>query len=147
MKTIVVSSSMTLAVKYVLPAMMLSIFLPLVVFLFTGDSVNYSGAIPLIIIRLIILFCIFSIVFLWRITLKKLMRTEVDADYLYVSNYFQTVSYTYDSIERIEEWGFLLFSFVTVHLKAEGQFGKKILFWEGSSWREAKEEFSILREL
>ncbi len=147
MNTTVVSSSMTLAVKYILPAMLVGLTLPLVIFLFTGDSANYSGTIPLFVVRLMMLSFLVSIVFVWYTTLNRLMRVELDDEFVYASNYFQTLRYTYDSVENIEEWGILLFSFTTINLKAEGLFGKKIRFWTSSNWYEAKEEIMTLKPL
>ncbi len=147
MNTTVISSSMTLAVKYILPAMFVGVILPLLIFLFTSDSANYSGAIPLFLVRIIMISFLLSIVFIWRITLNKLMRVELDNDFVYASNYFETLRYTYESVERIEEWGFLLFSFITIHLKAEGRFGKKISLWTSSNWYEVKEEITEVKAL
>ncbi|MEY4926691.1 MAG: hypothetical protein RI894_1127 [Bacteroidota bacterium] len=146
MKTIVVSSSMTLAIKYILPAMGLGLLLPFFVFLFSADSANYSGAIPVNIFRLVALAIPLSIFFLWRISVQRLMRVEVDAEYVYVSNYFETVRYTYSSVERIANSGFLIFDIVTIHLKAKGQFGTKIRFWAGSSWQETANELPLIQE-
>ncbi len=147
MKTIVVSSSITLAIKYILPAMAVGLLLPFFVFLFSADSANYAGAIPVGMIRLLILSFFVSFILLWRVSLRKLMRVEVGSDHLYVSDYFQTVRYTYDSIETIENWGFLIFDLVTIQLKAKGQFGQKIHFWAGSSWQESANELPMLQDL
>ena len=147
MRTLVVSSLMTLAVKYIFPAMLVGISLPLLIFMFSGDSANYAGAIPLGLVRILLISFLISLVLLWRATLRKLLRAEIDTEYLYVSNYFDTVRYTYDSIERIDDWGILFFNIITVHLNAEGRFGKKLRFWAGSSWQDAIEEVPSLRAL
>jgi hypothetical protein len=140
MQTINISSGLTLFVKFILPIMGLGVFLPFLLFLFTADSVNYSGSLPIVVVRLLIVLFLVSMGIILRFTLMRLMRVEVDAEHLYVSNYFQTVRYTFDSIETIDDQVILLFRMPVVRLKADGIFGRNIYFWAGSALQEVLEE-------
>jgi hypothetical protein len=60
--------------------------------------------------------------------LMRLKRVEMDAEYVYVTNYFKTYRYSWDSLEKIEESDYLFFRSVHLFLKTAGNFGKKITF-------------------
>lgn len=147
MQTINISSGLTLFVKFILPIMSLGVFLPFMLFLFTADSVNYSGSLPLALVRLLIISFLISMGLILRFTLMRLMRVEVDAEHVYVSNYFKTVRYTFDSIETIDDQIILLFRVPVVRLKAAGIFGKNIYFWAGSALHEVLEELPAFAEI
>jgi hypothetical protein len=116
--------------------MSLGVFLPFLIWIFTADSVNYSGSLPLGVMRLLVFGFLISIAAILRFTAMRLMRVEVDSEYLYVSDYFKTARYTFDSIERVEDQVILIFRIPVVRLKAAGIFGQNIYFWAGSSFQE-----------
>ena len=140
MQTINISSGLTLFVKFILPIMSLGVFLPFLLWLSTADSVNYSGSVPIALVRVLIISFLISLGLILRFTLMRLMRVEVDAEYLYVSNYFQTVRYPFESIHRIDDQIILLFRMPVVRLKAKGIFGQNVYFWAGSALQEVLEE-------
>lgn len=147
MRTINISSELTLLVRYILPAALLGILVPFFIFLFSGSSVDYSGAIPIWGARLLLLSFGLSTFALLRFTIFKLMRVEVDASHLYISNYFKHARYTYDSIERIEDDIILIFHIPKIVLKDAGIFGKEIRFWAGGHFQEVVEESEALSAL
>lgn len=65
---------------------------------------------------------------LFYFTLFPLKRVEAEPEFLYVTNYFKTLRYSWDSIERMEESSFLFFTIGTIVLKAKGLLGKKLRF-------------------
>jgi len=48
--------------------------------------------------------------------------------HLYVSNFFRSYKYTYDSVERFEETNILLYKRITIHFHDKTKFGKTIFF-------------------
>jgi hypothetical protein len=55
--------------------------------------------------------------------------------HLYVSNFFQNLKYTHDSIASIEEANVLLFTKVTLHFHQPGKFGKSVSFIRSHYWK------------
>ena len=140
MQTINISSGLTLFVKFILPIMSLGVFLPFLLWLSTADSVNYSGSLPLGVVRVLVISFLISLLLLLRFTLMRLMRVEVDATHIYVSDYFKTARYTFESVERIDDQVILLFRVPVIRLKEAGIFKKDIYFWAGSTFQEVLEE-------
>ena len=141
MQTINISSGLTLFVKFILPIMSLGVFLPFLLWLTTADSVNYSGSLPIGVVRILVISFLISLLLLLRFTLMRLMRVEVDATHIYVSDYFKTARYTFESVERIDDQVILLFRVPVIRLKEAGIFKKNIYFWAGSTFQEVLEEF------
>lgn len=67
-------------------------------------------------------------IFLFYKTLLQLKRVEMDADFVYVTNYHKHARYPYHNIEKIEELDYLVFNLVRIHLREPGYFGKRISF-------------------
>lgn len=65
---------------------------------------------------------------LFYFTLFPLKRLEADAEFLYATNYFKTLRYSWDSVEKIKESKFLFFTLGTVVLKEKGLLGKNLRF-------------------
>ncbi len=77
--------------------------------------------------------------FVWR-TLWRLKRVDVDDTHLYVTNYWSTVRYPWQDVERWEEKRRLGRRVVNFWLKAPGRFGQVISFLPGSYFDEWKKE-------
>jgi hypothetical protein len=58
----------------------------------------------------------------------RLKRVECSADFLYVTNYFKTFRYSYDSIASTGVTQFVICEIVSVRFKERTAFGKKIYF-------------------
>ncbi len=67
-------------------------------------------------------------ILIFRKTAWRLMRIDIDEEYVYVSNYFKTARYKFDYIERIEEHNSLGRKTVRFYLTGEGVFGNVIRF-------------------
>ncbi len=65
---------------------------------------------------------------LFYFTLFPLKRLEADAEFLYATNYFKTLRYSWASVEKIKESKFLFFTLGTVVLKEKGLLGKNLRF-------------------
>ena len=61
-------------------------------------------------------------------SIMQLMRVELDHEYLYVTNYFKTYRYTFDSIQKISQQDLGVFRLGRIYLNTAGKFGKRILF-------------------
>lgn len=78
---------------------------------------------------------------LFYFALLSLKRVECDSQYAYVTNYFKTYRYPWDSIVEIKESKFLIFTVGQIVLKEPGALGQKMpfiasnryykAFWEG----------------
>lgn len=69
-------------------------------------------------------------------TLLQLKRVEMDSDYIFVTNYFKSVRYSWSDVEKIVSQPFLSFYIVYIHLKAPGSFGRRIIFLASRTrWR------------
>jgi hypothetical protein len=61
-------------------------------------------------------------------TFFRLKRVDADDKNIYVSNYFKTFKYPYDSISEIIIYNHLILKVAHLHFKAKSSFGKKIFF-------------------
>jgi hypothetical protein len=62
------------------------------------------------------------------LTLWKLKRVELDAEYFYVTNYFKTFRYTYHSIAEIRTTSLLVFQIMTIEFNKPSSFGNRVHF-------------------
>ncbi len=63
-------------------------------------------------------------------TIFQLKRVELDQDYVYVTNYFKSYRYNFESVEKITQQDFGIFKIGRIHLKSAGSFGSKITFMQ-----------------
>ncbi|MEM9991728.1 MAG: hypothetical protein AAF738_08190, partial [Bacteroidota bacterium] len=73
-----------------------------------------------------------GIAFLYWAVLR-LNRVEVDASYIYVSNYFKTYRYPHRDILRVARKKRPLFPIAKIYLKGKGSLGSRILFVPASA--------------
>lgn len=127
MKTMRLSTNWTLILKIFIPIVWITFFFsfflsaflanPIEVPQFTSDSFRIG----------VILFILGGIVF-FRFTFFRLKRVDADNEYVYVSSYFRTFRYTYESIDHFLLYDHLLFKAVHIMLKEKGSFGKRMIF-------------------
>lgn len=91
------------------------------------------------------------VTFLWlgwlyflRRTLWRLKRVDADATHFYVTNYWTTVRYPWQDLERVEEKKRLGRRIVQFHLRASGRFGNVISFLPGTQFDKWQAEHSGL---
>lgn len=59
----------------------------------------------------------------------------INDKHLYVSNYFKSYKYTFDSISRIEEVNMFLYTKVVLHFHQPSKFGPNISFIRSHYWK------------
>lgn len=67
-------------------------------------------------------------VLLLAATLLRLKRVEATDEHLYVTNYFRTFRYAFDSIARISVMDFIILKVVVLHFRERTSFGRKVAF-------------------
>lgn len=75
----------------------------------------------------VLVFYLCGLFFLWFFFLG-LKRIEIDDAYIYTSNYFRTIRYPFEAIDKIVEHHYPLLSTTTVTLKKRGVFGARFRF-------------------
>lgn len=123
----VVSSSITVILKFFLPTIWIVFFSTFTIGL-VYSSQDFIGSYPIWMFRVgMFSFLVLGILALyWAV--MKLKRVEMDSSYFYATNYRATYRYSYPSIEKMEERDYLFFKTIHIYLKKEGNFGKKISF-------------------
>ena len=122
-----VSTNLTLLLKLFLPTFWAVFFGSFVVALWLTPFSHFLG-LPALTFRLLLTGAyLLGLALIWR-TLWQLKRVEMDAEYVYATDYFKHFRYPWTNVERLEEKDFLLFRTVTIHLKVPGRFGKRLVF-------------------
>ena len=62
------------------------------------------------------------------ITLMTLKRVEGTDEHLYITNYFKTFRYTFESIDRIRTFDLIILKIVTLYFFENTSFGKRVIF-------------------
>lgn len=122
-----VSSNLTLFFKFFIPIFWIAFFGALTVAVFIQE-VDYFENIPAFLFRLGMLVFLILGTLLLAFTFLRLKRVEMGQDYVYVTNYFKTVRYTWDSIATIQVSDWLLLKTARLELKEAGVFGRRISF-------------------
>lgn len=137
------SSDWTLFYKFFLPTVWVVFFavvLGFLLFAFRPPFIYQVGALVLYLGGIGFLF----------ITLFQFKRVEADVDRLYITNYFKTFRYTFQSIKKITRLDMIIFKVITLHLNESGSFGKKVRFIRRKTvWEEylfAHKELAALLE-
>lgn len=119
------STSATLLLKFFLPTFWFAFFglLTLTVFFAKGDYYGRVSATSLQ-IGCTLIFILGGLLLWWSV--MRLKRIEGDEEFLYVTNYFKTFRYPFDSIESMKTKDYKFFKTLSVQLKEPGTFGKKI---------------------
>ena len=122
-----VSSQSTLFFKIFIPVFWVVFFtgFTLLSVIFLRESADLFGKKWYPITALFFLVCGTTVLYF---TLWKLKRVEFGKEGFYVSNYFKTYRYTYDSISTIKEADWLIFIVVSLSLFKKGKMGSKISF-------------------
>jgi hypothetical protein len=84
---------------------------------FQSDWLKYSN----------LLFYLSTLLIIY-LTIFRLKRVEMSREGVFVTNYFKTVKYTYDSIDSLGYKDYYFFKVGFIRLKDKGVFGSTILF-------------------
>ncbi|RLD20914.1 MAG: hypothetical protein DRI69_05325 [Bacteroidetes bacterium] len=126
MEEIRVSSSWTLFYKIFLPTVWIAFFGVLMMFIVFMDGMGAVSA--HILIKLgVLLFFLSGLAILW-FTLMDLKRVEMAEDAFYVTNYFKTYRYNYESLKEVKERDLLVLHITTFKFTEKTAFGRRIFF-------------------
>lgn len=121
-----ISSNLTLLYKFFIPTFLTVLLGAVSIASWVINSVPLNTKIILTISYFVLLI---AMVF----TLLRLKRVEIDADFVYVTNYFRHFRYPYHNIEKIIERDYRLFRIATIHFVKPGSFGKTAIFLPSGS--------------
>lgn len=120
-----ISSSFTLFLKIIFPT---SWFMFFGLFglgaIFLNDGRNALLASNYFILGYTIFFIVFAIII--YLTCIQIQRVDMDSNYIYITNYFKTYRYDYQSIESISMQNWLVFTTAKITLKEKGKLGQRI---------------------
>jgi len=126
-KPVNLSTSLTLFLKILFPILWGTFFgLATLTFWFSDEP--SVGAMPIGSFRLLMSSFFFTGMAVLYFSFMQLKRVEVDAHFMYVTNYKDTARYPFHNIEKLEEANYFLFKIVRVYFKESGIFGKKVIF-------------------
>lgn len=135
MHPIRVSSNWTLFLKIFFPTFWIVFFGSLLFFIVVLNGLGAMSAHPLVKIAAVLIFAMFFAALYFSV--MKLKRVEMGEDHFFVTNYFRTYRYSYDSIAAINETDLFVTHLVSIRFTAKSAFGKKVFFISRTDvWRE-----------
>ncbi|MGB0863915.1 MAG: hypothetical protein ACPG19_15270 [Saprospiraceae bacterium] len=126
-KTINVSSSSTVFLKYFLPTIWIVFFGTLMIVFLFADQFR-AGTLSPMTFKVIYTTSFFLIVATMYFTIFKLKRVEFDEQFVYITNYIKIFRYPYENVEKITHAKYGIWLVMRVHLIKGGFFGKKSTF-------------------
>ena len=121
------SSNLTLFFKLFLPTGWVSFFGLFALVIFVVDTTDKPLlASPTFRIGFLAFFLIFLLLIYF--TIFQLKRVEHMGGYVFVTDYFKTIKFPIQNIDRVSTLNIFLFTLVWFHLKTKGAFGKRIPF-------------------
>jgi hypothetical protein len=97
---------------------------------------NLALPIPALWARLAVVVLFTAWFILVKKTIWRLKRVDVNAEYLFVTNFWQTVRYPWSDVEKTEESRRMGRRLAHFHLRAAGRFGRVISFLPASHYDE-----------
>ena len=122
-----ISSNLTMLLKVILPILWTVFFGSFAVAFFISDPADtpvlYNpffkwGFLGTFLFFLVIIYFTFG----------RLVRVEMDDEFIYVSNYFKTYRYPIQNLKNIKEDDLILFKLIRFELVEKSRFGKRIPF-------------------
>ncbi len=121
------SSSFTLLLKIVIPTLWVTFFGSFTIALFFTELTNI-GPYPVETFRLgLFVFFVIGLCLLY-VSVIRLKRVEVDAEYFYATNYFKTYRYPHHSVKELQIRDYGILRTVKLQLRDAGKFGEKMAF-------------------
>ena len=121
------SSNFTLILKIFLPLFWIVFFGLFVVASFVTNPIE-APQIANDKFRLQSVIFVFSGIVFFTFTFFRLKRVDGDENGIYISNYFKTYKYSFDSIDKIVIYNHLILKTAHLSFKTKGSFGKKVIF-------------------
>ena len=144
-KSVVLSSNATLFWRIFVPFFGTVFLSGLVAAFLLIDSDDLYMPVPILWARIVAVVVWAGWLYWINRTIWRLKRVDADDTHLYVTNYWTTVRYPWQDIERFEEKKRLGRVVVNFHLLAPGRFGQIISFLPGSGFGEWKERNKALK--
>lgn len=119
-----ISTNATLLLKFAIPICWLIFFGSFTIAAWVVPSTDSAGPDMSAKIGLTLFFLAGAAFLYWG--LMRLKRVEMDADFVYATNYFKTYRYPWHNIAKIDEKDYLLFRTLHIYFDTPGNFGKKI---------------------
>jgi len=119
-----ISTNATLVLKFAIPIIWMIFFGSFTIALWVvpeAEGVESDGSVKIVLTLLFLA----GIAFLYW-GLLRLKRVEMDADFVYATNYFKTYRYPWHNIANIDEKDYLLFRTLHIYFDQPGKFGKKV---------------------
>lgn len=130
------SSSLTLFWAVAVPTMWAAFFGVFTIAVFFVER-DYYGFVSSGVLKILIPFVLFGGLALWYFTIMRFKRIDLDADFVYATNYIKTYRYPWHNIEHIKTKKGILFNKGVITLKQGGQFGSQLPFLlSNRRWRE-----------
>ena len=126
MEEIRVSSSWTLFYKVFLPTVWIAFFGALTLLVVVMNDLGSLSA-HLGIKLGVFAFFLSGLLLLW-FTLMDLKRVELAEDAFYVTNFFKTFKYSYESLKEVREFDLIFLHITLFKFVAKTAFGKRIFF-------------------
>jgi len=120
-----ISTSATLLLKFFIPTFWCSFFGALTLAILFAQT-DFYGRLSVGTVKIVFILVFLIGLFIWWKTVMGLKRMEADEEYLYISNYFKTFRYPFDSIANMEVKDRLFFKTLFVSLKETGTFGQQL---------------------
>jgi hypothetical protein len=127
MGTIRLSSNWTLILRLFIPIAWITFFSSFLLSSFLANPVEVPQLAKHS-FRLAVLAFILGGIGFFYFTFFRLKRVDADEQFIYVTNYFKTYRYTFDSIERIQIYDHILFKGIHIILRDKGKFGRRLIF-------------------
>ncbi len=130
------SSSLTLFWAVAVPTMWAAFFGVFTIAVFFVER-DYYGFVSSGVLKILIPFVLFGGLALWYFTIMRFKRIDLDADFVYATNYIKTYRYPWHNIEHIKTKKGIFFNKGIITLKQGGQFGSQLPFLlSNRRWRE-----------
>jgi hypothetical protein len=122
-----ISSNLTMLLKIILPSLWAVFFGSFALAFFIADPADtpvlYN---PLFKWSFLGVFLFFLLIIYF--TIGRLVRVEMDEEYIYVSNYFKTYRYPIQNLKDIKEDDLILFKLIRFEMVEKSRFGRRIPF-------------------
>ena len=130
------SSSLTLFWAVAVPTMWAAFFGIFTIAVFCAER-EYYGFVSSGVLRILIPLMLVGGLVVWYFTIMRFKRIDLDADFVYATNYIKTYRYPWHNIQDIKTQKGVLFNKGIITLKQGGQFGSQLPFLlSNRRWRE-----------
>ena len=121
------SSNWTLILRLFIPVAWIAFFTAFLSGTFLADPIEVPQIANPTFRTGLIMFILGGLIF-FAFTFFRLRRVDADQEFVYISDYFRTYRYTFESIDRFRIYDHLFFKAIHVVLKEKGRLGKRAIF-------------------